>query len=351
MLLRVELRVSSRSTYGRWAWIFVAYTIGVILWGAFVRASLSGDGCGDHWPLCNGEVVPTAPALKTVVELTHRVTSGLAWIAALAFVVASRRIFAQGHPARRGAAWGLFFMTTEALVGAGLVIFRMVADNPDHARGGVAIVHLCNTFLLLSALTLHARWASRPQPLRWRDRPQWAFGMGVGFVGLLLVGATGAVAALGDTLFPSSTLGEGMARDFDPTSHLFLRLRVLHPIVAIATALYLTALGGAMAAREGMLARYGAWVAALAIAQIALGLLNVALLAPVWLQLVHLAVADALWIALTLCALEALCTEAPASTELSSGANDPADSSSNAVWEDKADELADDAAQRTMSMS
>jgi len=287
----------SRDRYTTAAWAFLGYTVLVVLWGALVRATLSGDGCGDHWPLCNGEVLPVEPSSKTLIELTHRVTSGLAWIGALAFLVVSRRRFPVGHAARRGAFWGFFFMTTEALVGAGLVIFRMVAANPDHARGYWTIAHLCNTFLLLAALTLHARWASKPGPLRLPGRDGALVGLGL--AGVLVVGATGAIAALGDTLFPVSSLAEGFAQDLDPSSHLFLRLRVLHPIVAIGAAAYLAILGGAFAA-GGRAKGPALAVAGLALVQVPLGFLNVALLAPVWLQLVHLLVADALWIALTL---------------------------------------------------
>lgn len=287
----------SRDRYATAAWAFLGYTVLVVLWGALVRATLSGDGCGDHWPLCNGEVVPVEPSSKTLVELTHRITSGFAWIGALAFAILARRRFPKGHAARRGAFWGFFFMTTEALVGAGLVIFRMVADNPDHARGYWAVAHLCNTFLLLAALTLHARWASRPGRLSFRGA-RGAM-VGAGMLAILTVGATGAIAALGDTLFPVNSLAEGFAQDLDPASHLFLQLRGLHPLVAIAAAAYLAALGGALASR-GEAKGPALAVAGIALLQVPLGFLNVVLLAPVWLQLVHLLVADALWIALTL---------------------------------------------------
>lgn len=290
-----------RSRYATAAWAFLGYTVLVVLWGALVRATLSGDGCGDHWPLCNGEVVPVEPSAKTLVELTHRITSGLAWIGALVFLVLSRRRFGAGHAARRAAFWSFFFMTTEALVGAGLVIFRMVADNPDHARGYWAIAHLCNTFLLLAALTLHARWASRPGRLSFRHRGGAL--VGVGLLAILLVAATGAIAALGDTLFPVSSLTEGFAQDLDPASHVFLKLRVVHPLIAIGAAAYLAILGGALASR-GRARAPAAAVAILALAQVPIGFANVALLAPVWLQLTHLLVADALWIALTLLATE-----------------------------------------------
>jgi len=54
--------------FAKAAWGVLAYSILVILWGAYVRISFSGDGCGDHWPLCHGEVIPTAPSVKTLIE-------------------------------------------------------------------------------------------------------------------------------------------------------------------------------------------------------------------------------------------------------------------------------------------
>jgi len=287
--------------YARVAWGFVVYTVGVIVWGAVVRATLSGDGCGDHWPLCNGEVVPVSPRLETIIELTHRVTSGLAWIGALAIYLWSRRRFEKGSLVRRGAGLGFFFMTTEALVGAGLVIFRMVADNPDTARGYWSGAHLVNTFLLLGALTLHAHWARGGGAIRVRGRLRWAIGGAL--MGVLALGITGAIAALGDTLFPVDSLSEGFAQDLDPSSHLFLRLRAIHPILALVVTVGILWLAGylALERREEPPVRALAWTVGLvALAQVGLGFLNLWLLAPTWMQIVHLLVADALWIALVL---------------------------------------------------
>ena len=284
--------------YRRASIAYLTYTVAVILWGALVRATLSGDGCGDHWPLCNGEVVPLAPSIETMIELTHRVTSGLAWVIALAFVIWSRRV---GHVgARRGALWSFVFMTTEALVGAGLVLLEMVAHNPDTARGYWAAAHLANTLLLLAALTLHTYWAYGGAAIRW-SRRAWIYAFAL--VGWVVLGASGAIAALGDTLFPSSTLTEGIEADFSSSSHLFLRLRTVHPILALAVG----ALTFYLVGRElGAQRRVALAVGALLVVQIGLGFLNVLLLAPVWLQLVHLLGADLLWIALCWMAAGAL---------------------------------------------
>lgn len=295
----------------------IVYTLFVILWGALVRATLSGAGCGDHWPLCNGEVVPLDPSVETLIELTHRITSGLAWIFALLFVVFARRVFAEGHLARRGAGWVLFFMTTEALVGAGLVLTKMVADNPEGTRAYWAAAHLLNTFALLFALTLHAHYAGEGKALRLPQADRWFVRVVYGV--LLVVGATGAIAALGDTLFPATSLGEALAQDLDATSHIFLRLRALHPIAALLGAGLCITLGVRAYNRD--VGAPAMWVLGVACTQVGLGFLNVLLLAPVWLQLVHLALADALWISVTWLALrlsaqlDAVETKA-ASTEL-----------------------------------
>lgn len=277
----------------------IAYSLFVILWGALVRATLSGAGCGDHWPLCNGEVVPLDPSIETIIELTHRVTSGLAWVFALLFVVFARRLYAKGHLVRRGAAMVLFFMTTEALVGAGLVLTKMVADNPESARAYWAAAHLLNTFALLFALTLNAHYASGGQALRLPRGDRFFFRVVYGV--LLVVGATGAIAALGDTLFPATSLGEALAQDLDASSHIFLRLRALHPIAALVGAGLCIALGVRAYNRD--IGAPAMWVLGFACTQVGLGFLNVLLLAPVWLQLVHLALADALWISVTWLAL------------------------------------------------
>lgn len=277
----------------------IAYTLFVILWGALVRATLSGAGCGDHWPLCNGEVVPLDPSLETMIELTHRITSGLAWVFAFLFVVLSRRVFDKGHLARRGAAWVLFFMTTEALVGAGLVLTKMVADNPESTRAYWAAAHLLNTFALLYALTIHAHYARGGKAMM-LPRGERVFVRSV-YTVLLVVGATGAIAALGDTLFPATSVGEALVQDFDPSSHIFLRLRALHPIAALVGAGLCVALG--VRAYNQDVGAPALWLMGCACAQVALGFLNILLLAPVWLQLVHLALADALWIAVTWLAL------------------------------------------------
>ncbi len=296
-----------RTGFAKFAWGVLAYNLLVIAWGAFVRASGSGAGCGRHWPLCNGEVVPRAPRVETIVEATHRVTSGVALVLVVALAVWAWRALPQRHPARRTATASLVFMLGEALLGAGLVLFELVAHDASMKRALSMILHLGNTFLLLAALAMTAWFASVEREARVAERNglvRGALGTALGLV--LVVAASGAIAALGDTLFPAHSLREGLAQDLSPVAHAFLRLRLLHPFLAAGTAVVVIAASSiARTLRASPRVRsISLAVTALVVAQIGVGLVNVTLLAPIALQLVHLLLADAVWIALVLLAVE-----------------------------------------------
>jgi cytochrome c oxidase assembly protein subunit 15 len=279
----------------------LGWNIAVILWGAYVRATGSGAGCGSHWPLCNGELVPRAPDAAMMIELSHRVTSGLALAAVVVLLAWTFRATPARHPARTGAVLSLFFILTEAAVGAGLVLFRLVADNATMARAMFMGTHLVNTFLLVAALTLTAYWLGGGARLELSGRRRTLVGVAVGAVLLLLTGVSGAIAALGDTLFPAGSLSAALSSDLSATAHILVRLRVLHPALAIGTGVFLIAAASRRAGgRASGYRRYAVAVAALAGIQLAAGVLNIVLLAPVWMQIVHLALADAVWIAAVL---------------------------------------------------
>jgi cytochrome c oxidase assembly protein subunit 15 len=284
----------------RFAGAGLVFVLAVIIWGAYVRATGSGAGCGEHWPLCNGELLPRSPAAQTLVEFTHRLTSGLALMFALALPIWTFRATPPRHPARKASLWCLFFMLLEAAIGAGLVLFQLVADDPSLARAYVMSAHLVNTFLLLAAFTLTASLLSGDPAPAFRDRGSTGALFFTAGVGMVLLGVSGAIAALGDTLFPSGSLAEGLAQDFSSTAHVFLRLRLLHPFIAIGVgALAVGTVWHASSARPSERQRRWAWiVTGLVALQLAVGLLSVFLLAPVWIQLVHLLLADLVWISL-----------------------------------------------------
>jgi heme A synthase len=276
--------------------------LGVILWGAYVRASGSGAGCGNHWPLCNGQVIPHSPAIETFIELTHRITSGLALLLVIALVVATYRNRPSGDPTRGGSVAVLVFMLTEALVGAGIVLFELVVDDSSLARAVVMSIHLLNTFFLLGASTLTTLWAMggprlelrRPSPAR-----RWIL---LALVGTLLVGASGAIAALGDTIFPSESLRAALQADTSGSAHWLVRVRSVHPFLAVLVGLFLIRLprllGSSPTTVEAR--RWGNILSLTVLVQLAAGALNIFLLVPIWLQLTHLALADAVWILLIL---------------------------------------------------
>lgn len=291
--------------------IVLIVNLGVILWGAYVRATGSGAGCGSHWPLCNGEVIPRPDQVETVVEFTHRLSSAFAFILVLILFFWAFRIFPKGHPARKGAGFSLLFIITEALVGAGLVLFGWVAFNASMARIISMSIHLINTFILLACLSMTIWWSITGIKIKLEKRgiTYWSFLLA--FVTLLILGVSGAVTALGDTLFPSTSLSEGIKQDFSSTAHFLIQLRVWHPIVAIITGSYIFLLSLLIALFFPLkrIRTISVTLIILFFIQLGAGLINVLLLAPVWMQLVHLLLADFVWICLVFLCAETLSYE------------------------------------------
>jgi len=288
--------------FAKYVWFVLIFNLGVILWGAYVRATGAGAGCGNHWPLCNGEVIPRAEQIETLVEFTHRLSSGLAFLLVFGMLIWAWRIFPKGHRVRAGAILSMVFMISEALVGAGLVLFELVADNESTARALFISVHLVNTFILLACITLTARWASAGKGfvLRWGEAYIWV--LMAGFIGVLILGMSGALTALGDTLFPVNSIEEGIRQDFSSTAHFLVRLRILHPTIAVMVALYLSMAISWISSkvRQNENKIIGRVIISLLLLQLLAGLINVLLLAPVWMQLVHLLLSDSVWIFLVL---------------------------------------------------
>lgn len=281
----------------RFAWGVLAYNVLVVLWGAVVRATSSGDGCGDHWPLCNGVVLQTHPRLATIIELAHRMSSGVTVPLVLLLLVWTFRSTVSGHLARIPAIAATVLTLNEGLLGALLVLLRLTADNRSPARAVYLSLHLANTLLLLGALTLTAHFLSRRDAftrsaVRYTQLPLAITGL----VATLAVGAIGTLAALSDTLFPATSLGAALAQDLSGSGWL-LRVRILHPLAAVLAGLFICWLL-LRSVRRPEERKLAIGVALLLTLQYGLGLADVALLAPVWMQIVHLLGADLMWIAL-----------------------------------------------------
>jgi len=279
------------------AWGVVAYNVLVILWGAVVRATKSGAGCGNHWPLCNGQVVPLSPRVDTIIEFIHRGMTGGAGFALLALVIWTFRATIKGQAARTMAIAYTFFLFTESILGALLVKLGYVTGNQSMGRAVMLSIHFTNTLVMMGALTLTAVMlgtGQRLSDLRLKgERSAWVV---AGLIATLVVGVSGSMAALGDTLFPASSLRASLEQDLASGAPLLLRLRGVHPVSAlIAGAFALWIVAQARRSGESLLAKA---VVGLLVAQIVLGVLDVVLLAPTWMQIVHLLGADLYWVAL-----------------------------------------------------
>lgn len=301
-------RIKSNSHFLKYTVALLVYLLGVILWGAYVRATGSGAGCGNHWPLCDGEVIPLAADMETLIEFVHRLSSGLGFLLVVVLVVWAFRDYPGRSPVRLFAGFTMFFMVTEALLGAGLVLFGLVAEDDSFARAWVMAFHLVNTFLLVGCLSLTGWFASGKGAWQTGTRSPMNWIFWGGLAALLLLGASGAVAALGDTLFPSESLPEALQEDFSPTAHFLIRLRVYHPLLSLVVGVLILSVSAfAIRAKRDPRTRSLAFATSfLYLLQLGVGLFNLLLLAPVWLQLTHLLVADLTWIGFVLLSASAL---------------------------------------------
>jgi heme A synthase len=340
-------REPGKSRFGQYAWGVLAYSVLVILWGTVVRATRSGAGCGDHWPLCGGQAFPHAAKLATFIEFAHRASSGVVVVLVVGLVVWAFRHFPAKHPARRYAGAALFFTVTEGLLGAALVLYGGIGTGASVSLVFILSLHLVNTFLLLASLALTAQSAGEPvvrsgksgpiPGLRWSpsdsadrrrgfwsvaaadgppaeaparrpkamgrraDRPLY-FAYGAGLIGTLAIAITGTIAALADSLFRATSLAQGFQWDFSGSASPILRLRIIHPVVAVFIGVFLMilALHPLIRPAPRPARRIAPYLLILVLLQFCLGALNVALLSPLWIQVLHLLTADLIWITLVL---------------------------------------------------
>lgn len=307
--METELKLSG---FAKYAWAVLAYNILVILWGAFLRASLSGDGCGQHWLTCGGEIVPTAPQFKTIIEFSHRLSTGLAFISVLILFIWAFRKFVKGDSVRKMAFVSFVLMIVEALIGAGLVLTGNTAENWTPTRPFWMAAHLITTFTLLAVLTLAAWLSSGGKSFSFNVSRKTLIILTVAVAGILLVGLSGTVAALSSMLFPSATLSESIAKDFSAASNILLRLRISHPILSILVGAFLAFSAYRFKTKfteNFWVKRWANLLILLVAVQLAFGSLTLLTLAPIVMQLGHLLMADAIWIVFILMSANILAEE------------------------------------------
>ncbi len=280
------------------AWATLAFNVLVILWGTIVRATGSGDGCGESWPKCGQQFIPSNPTVETLIEFSHRASSFLAGIGVATVFFLAMWAWPKRHLVRKAATISGIFIVVEALLGASLVIFGWVDDDISAARMVVVPLHLVNTFLLLGSLAVTAWWGSGfPHPAtEGKSRSiRWLW---VGGIVLLVLGGTGALNALADTIFPANSVAEGIADEFGPTAPMLLRLRIVHPIVAVVGGLLVGWIAADTARRGSQRTkRIAGTVSIVVLSQFFIGIANILFLTPLSIQVLHLMVADFLWLA------------------------------------------------------
>lgn len=260
-----------------------------ILAGAFVRATGSGDGCGSTWPTCKGKIIPQLSDTSEIIEFSHRSISGILLIVTLIIFTKSRNM-SKGSITRTTVNFLTFFVVFEAAIGAVIVLYEWVGLNSSLPRIVAVPIHLVNTFGLLACYAiLYKVLLNNFKNIKQLWDRRFVF---VAFL-FLLSGATGSITALADVLFPSASFFEGLMEDFDRTSELLTRLRILHPIVA-------TGLSAALIIESRNIQKdYKIdvkFLQLLVIVAVTLGVLNVLSNIVLLLSIFHLAIADLLWI-------------------------------------------------------
>lgn len=305
-LAEAQALMDPRQRFERYAWGLLGYTLFVILFGAVVRITGSGAGCGQHWPSCNGELLHLPQTLKTSIEYGHRATSGLSVLAIIGLLGGAFRLYPRGHLVRTAASVAFGMILVEALIGALLVKLRLVENDASYGRIVVLPLHLMSTALLTAALSFCGYFA-RERRRRATPAPAAARALLLcAGVGILLVSATGAVTALGDTVYPvrASGFAARLLEDQGASAHVLQRMRGIHPFLAMAVAAFVAYAAALLPGyqRGPAVRRYALGLFGCVVLQVLAGFVNIWLSAPGPMQVLHLLLANLTWISLILLA-------------------------------------------------
>lgn len=292
---RVAGMFKKHSVYSKWVMALILYSLLVFVWGAWVRISGSGDGCGEHWPFCHGELIPDSYAVKVWIENFHRISTKIYGFFVIGLVIAAFRMAPKGHAVRKGILWAFIFTLLEGLIGAVLVIKGFVVNDDSPQRAVLIALHLTNTFFLMGSLFY--TWF-----VSFYDLSNLRFNLTKSIMLLktswiLLVGGTGAIAALSTTLFPSESVLSGLARDFSGSGHFLEQLRVLHPLLAVGFFAFVLYQWSCPPKTHALAMKWRKWFTLCVAIGFCAGVFTLSLLSPTWLKLTHLVTAHILWLA------------------------------------------------------
>jgi len=282
---------SGLNAFAKYGWLFLLYNLAAVAWGVYVRASKAGDGCGTSWPLCDGNSIPLMGMSSKAIEASHRLSTGLVGVFAIGMLVWAFRKFPKGHLVRKASGVAMGLTILEGLIGAALVKFQLVTMNDTPSRAGVMAFHVVSTFLLLGSISVAALASSGAPKVRFKGQSAVGWILGMAFFGVVLLGISGAISALGHQLKP---VDDVLKAAMNPATFWMVRLQPLHPLIAASVGLYLLLAGGLLVhlrpsphvrrAVNVMVGFYGF--------QVLVGALNIWLKAPIEMQMFHLVSAD-----------------------------------------------------------
>ncbi len=283
--------------FAKFAWLVLLYNLLAVGWGVYVRASGSGDGCGSNWPLCDGDTHPLKGATSRWVEFSHRGSTELVGLLAVVMVIWAWRAFPKKHLVRKASSAVLGFTVVEALIGMVLVKFKLVTVNDSPVRALVMCLHVISTYGLLGSISIAGLAAAGLKPLRLKDQSSVGWILAMAGFGLVSLGISGAITALGHTLKPTDNV---LKLALNPATHWMVRLQPLHPLIAFSVGLYLALASGLVShlRPDPWVRSAGKWLVGLYVCQLLLGALNIWMKAPIPVQMLHLVLADVNWISL-----------------------------------------------------
>ena len=285
----------SPSFFKKYSLFSLVFTLLTIFWGAWVRLSFSGDGCGKNWPLCEDKIFPEN--VTAFIEWLHRLSSGLSLVFIFALFILAFKIYSKNHGVRYFSIASFLLILIEAFIGAILVLSGLVGANTEKIRVLVLAVHSINSLLLVGALTLCYKmscWEKRGEKITDNLKLKKPL---IYFVCLFpLLALTGNIASLAGQLFPSLSLSSALALDLMPSAHISLKVRPFHPLLAVC---FLLGFSFFAFSKKHLI------FPALAIFVVVLfGFATLVSLSPMWMKMTHLALAYGLWVFLVIISVQ-----------------------------------------------
>ena len=292
---RVSKSVRAFQYFQIYLWGILLFTVAVIISGDIVQATESGAGCGDSWPKCDGTLIPAFADVHVAIEFIHRMLTSVLSFGYLGLLIGGYLLFGRRHPVWRSILFSTTILLVEILLGASLVLFGWVEDNATWGRVIADSFHVVNTLVLLGSLVLII-FLSRPDGgiLVAKSNPKRRYLIFAMLI-VILITVTGTINSLADTLY----LSDHVVVEETPIAQLLVSVRAIHPLIAIIGGFAIIGLLYLVIEEpSAQKSALGFAVFGVIFLQFLSGVFNIVLLTPVETQIIHLGLADTLWILL-----------------------------------------------------